>query len=155
MLSAVKLPPRTDCQPSVPYVSIYSFIVFNRKGQAKKGVLQPHEWGAPTTQAPTHTQMDNGDMQTMTGQESLGPSTRGQFSFDPEGRKQSDGLMNADFCDSSDPGDWQEQQVFNSGQGHPFANADDIDEHVRTCPAMLSRPEGGDPRDYTNSSGRT
>jgi hypothetical protein len=94
-------------------------------------------------------------MQTMTGQESLGVSTRGQISFDPEGRKQSDGVMNADFCNSSDPGDLHDQQVFNAGQGHHWVNADDVDEHVRTRPAMLSRPEGGDPRDYTNGTSRT
>jgi hypothetical protein len=128
-----------------------------RTGQPKKGVLQPHEWGAPTTQAPTRTQGDDecDDMQTMTGQESLGASTRGQFRFEAEGRKQHDGVMNADFCNSSDPGDWHDQQVFNAGQGHHWVNADGVDEHVRTRPAMLSRPEGGDPRDYTNGTSRT
>eukprot|EP01047_Picozoa_sp_COSAG01_P077045 COSAG01_NODE_13738_length_1542_cov_2.445599_3_plen_256_part_01 len=119
-----------------------------RRGQDKKGVLQPHEWGAPTTQAPTRTQGDDecDDMQTMTGQESLGASTRGQFRFEAEGRKQHDGVMNAEFCNSSDPYDWGEQQVFNAGQGHHYVNAEDIDEHARTRPAMLSRPEGRDPR---------
>eukprot|EP01049_Picozoa_sp_SAG25_P006146 SAG25_NODE_449_length_7908_cov_17.677039_3_plen_218_part_00 len=128
-----------------------------RRGQDKKGVLQPHEWDAPTTQAPTRTQGDDecDDMQTMTGQESLGASTRGQFRFEAEGRKQHDGVMNADFCNSSDPGDWHDQQVFNAGQGHHWVNADGVDEHVRTRPAMLSRPEGRDPRDYTNGTSRT
>jgi hypothetical protein len=42
------------------------------------------------------------DTQTMTGRESLGPSTRRQFSFDPDPRKQADKLSNEMFTDSSD-----------------------------------------------------
>eukprot|EP01048_Picozoa_sp_COSAG05_P025033 COSAG05_NODE_6173_length_1008_cov_1.303630_1_plen_173_part_10 len=115
------------------------------------------DWDRMThNEASSHTRAeDREDMQTMTGVESLGASTRGQFSFDPEGRLQRDGIMNCDFCNSSDPGDWQEQQVFNAGQGYHFEYADDIGEYVRTRPAMLSRPEGGGPRDYTDISGRT
>eukprot|EP01049_Picozoa_sp_SAG25_P012431 SAG25_NODE_1681_length_2561_cov_3.272543_4_plen_222_part_00 len=69
------------------------------------------------------------DTQTMTGRESLGPSTRRQFSFDPEPRKQADKISNAMFTDSSDSdlsdsdpidsGDGQErfQQLYHAGGG--------------------------------------
>ena len=43
------------------------------------------------------------DMQTMTGQESLGASTRGQFSFDPEPRKQADKFSNWNIPPQNDP----------------------------------------------------
>eukprot|EP01047_Picozoa_sp_COSAG01_P075228 COSAG01_NODE_12825_length_1680_cov_2.804554_2_plen_391_part_00 len=58
-------------------------------------------------------------MQTMTGQESLGASTRGQFSFDPEPRKRADKFSTVMWSDSSDSGDGQEreQQLRNAGRG--------------------------------------
>jgi hypothetical protein len=97
------------------------------------------------SRSPKRKRGDDGDMETMTGQESLGSSTRGRFSFDTAARLNQDFIMNFDMEEE------KLDQVRNAGQGRHVGD----EGHVLTRPAMLSRQKGEDPRLYTNSSDRT